>query len=105
MRWWRSLRCALKWSKGSRQALHTHSDLHAVDPKRLSSRVSGDPHCGQRTDSATSTVPVARGCGGAMPYVEQLALAGVAHPVGGPGRATAQRTRDVVEALASQGAS
>ena len=41
---------ALKWSNGSRQERHTHSDLHAVDPNRLDSRVSSDPHCGQRTD-------------------------------------------------------
>ena len=46
---------ALKWSKGSRQLRHTHSDLQAVEPKRLDSRVSGEPHCGQRTDSVRPT--------------------------------------------------
>ena len=67
---------ALKWSKGSRQALHAHSDLQAVDPNRLSSRVSGEPHCGQRTLSVQRHRAGPRGCGGAMPYVEQLAPAG-----------------------------
>src|SRR4051812_31705476 len=42
---------ALKWSNGSRQARQVHNDLHAVEPNLLSSRVSGDPQCGQRTDS------------------------------------------------------
>src|SRR3954449_242931 len=59
---------ALKWSNGSRQALHTHSDLHAVDPNRVSSRVSSDPHCGHLNDRVSETVPPDRvGDGGAMP--------------------------------------
>src|SRR4051794_35641861 len=66
--------CALKWSNGSRHERHTHSDLHAVDPKRLDSRVSGDPHCGHRTDSSTGTGPAA-GPGGATPYDASLAFA------------------------------
>ena len=72
-----SLRCALKWSNGSRQASHTHSDLHAVDPNRDSSRVSGRPHCGQRTDSVTRDRPAgdARASGGAMPYSRSAAPA------------------------------
>src|SRR5512144_2225028 len=63
----------LKWSKGSRQALQTHSDLHAVDPKRESSRVSGDPHWGQRSERVSGTgAPGARGSGGATPYSTSL---------------------------------
>jgi hypothetical protein len=59
---------ALKWSNGSRQESHTHSDLHAVDPNRLSSRVSGEPHCGHRSANVSGTGPVLPRCrGGAMP--------------------------------------
>jgi hypothetical protein len=35
---------ALKWSNGSLHDVHTHKDLHEVEPNRLSSRVSGEPH-------------------------------------------------------------
>ena len=49
----------LKWSNGSRQDRHTHNDLHAVDPNRLDSAVSRLPHCGQRTESVSATVPSA----------------------------------------------
>ena len=61
---------ALKWSNGSRQASHTHIDLHAVEPNRTGSRVSGAPHCGQRTDERDEDRAAggARGRGGgAMP--------------------------------------
>ena len=54
---WSSTQIALKWSKGSRHVLHRHSDLQAVEPNRLSSWVSGLPHCGQRTERATGTGP------------------------------------------------
>jgi hypothetical protein len=57
----------LKWSNGSWQLRHTHSDLQAVDPKRLDSRVSGDPHRGQRTLSGSDTGPPLTAPGGAMP--------------------------------------
>src|SRR6478609_6197353 len=60
--------CALKWSKGSLQSSQTHSDLHAVDPKRLSSWVDPDPHCGHRSESRNGTGPEVRCSGGAMPY-------------------------------------
>src|SRR5579884_2573187 len=49
----------LKRSNGSRQALHRHCALHGVAPKRLTSTVSLDPHCGHSA--------VADGLGGAMP--------------------------------------
>ena len=49
----------LKRSKGSRQSLQRHCDLHGVEPKRLTSSVSVDPHCGQ--------VAVLARSGGAMP--------------------------------------
>src|SRR5512139_650397 len=63
----------LKWSKGSRQALHTHNDLQAVDPNRLNSRVSGDPHSGQRIDRVSGTgAPGSRAVGGATPYSSSL---------------------------------
>jgi len=58
---------ALTWSKGSRQAWHCHSDLQAVEPKWLVSRVSRLPHCGQRTDSVSATGPPAGSCGEAGP--------------------------------------
>ena len=64
---------ALKWSNGSEQERHTHSDLQAVEPKRLVSRVSGLPHCGQRTESARPTGPPRVGEGGATPYAASLA--------------------------------
>ena len=65
----------MKWSKGSRHDWQTHSDLHAVEPKRLDSRVSRLPHWGQRTDRPTDTGPETSrvGCGGAMPYAASLA--------------------------------
>ena len=93
----------LKWSNGSVQALHTHKDLHAVEPKRLSSRVSGDPHCGQRSDrQPTGPPPSARvrvrarlRRHDAVGRAASLAL--VAHPVGGPRRREHQADVDVVE--------
>ena len=49
----------LKRSNGSRQALQRHCALHGVAPKRLTSTVSAEPHCGHSA--------VAEGLGGAMP--------------------------------------
>src|SRR5262245_59377754 len=57
---------ALKWSNGSWQLRHTQSDLQAVEPNRLDSRVSSEPHCGQRTLSDRLT-GLPAGPGGAMP--------------------------------------
>ena len=37
----------LKRSNGSRQDLQRHCALHGVEPKRLTSSVSVEPHCGQ----------------------------------------------------------
>src|SRR6266508_2517157 len=67
---------ALTWSKGSLQALQDHRALHAVDPNRLSSRVSREPHCGHLTASVSATGPVAglTGWGGATPYSSRAAL-------------------------------
>ena len=47
--------CALMWSNGSRHSVQRQSDLHAVDPKRDSSCVAGDPQRGQRTAICSST--------------------------------------------------
>ena len=62
---------ALKWSKGSRQLLQDHSALHAVDPNRLSSRVSSEPHWGhltrQRQHGGASPCR-SRPCPGARPH-------------------------------------
>src|SRR5262245_52411434 len=59
------------WSRGSPQAVHRQSDLHAVEPKRDSSSVAGEPQCGQRTDRRSGTIPGRAagpaGPGGAMP--------------------------------------
>src|SRR5262245_46842302 len=62
------------WSKGSPQAVHRQSDLHAVEPKRDSSSVEGEPQRGQRTDKRSGTTPGRppkppgpAGPGGAMP--------------------------------------
>ena len=43
-------------SNGSRQVVHRRSAVHAVGPKRDSSSVARDPHCGQGTtvDGASS---------------------------------------------------
>ncbi len=49
----------LNRSNGSRQARQRHCALHGVEPKRLSSSVSDEPHCGQ--------VAVRAALGGAMP--------------------------------------
>ena len=49
----------LKRSNGSRQDLQRHCALHGVEPKRLTSTVSVDPHCGHSA--------VADGLGGAIP--------------------------------------
>src|SRR3954465_7257158 len=66
---------ALKWSNGSRHARQTHSDLHAVDPKRLSSWVSGEPQWVHRTLRVSGTTPSrGRVAGGAMPYASSLRL-------------------------------
>ena len=44
--------------------------MHGVEPNRLISRVSVDPHRGHRTDSGIETGPAPgrRAGGGAMPY-------------------------------------
>ena len=49
----------LNRSNGSRQSLQRHCALHGVEPKRLTSSVSVEPHCGQVAALASS--------GGAMP--------------------------------------
>jgi hypothetical protein len=49
----------LKRSNGSRHALQRHCALHGVEPKRLTSTVSLDPHKGH--------CAVADGLGGAIP--------------------------------------
>ncbi len=49
----------LKRSNGSRQVLQRHCALHGVEPKRLTSSVSRDPHSGHSA--------LAEGSGGAMP--------------------------------------
>jgi hypothetical protein len=67
-----------KWSNGSRQPRHRHIALHDVEPKRVSSSVSAEPHCGHATcstgrrPSGTSTGPSARDAGGAIPYASSL---------------------------------
>ena len=58
-RWRPAHQIALKWSKGSRHDWQTHSDLQAVEPNRLDSRVSRLPHWGQRTESGSDTGPSA----------------------------------------------
>src|SRR5690606_1259760 len=58
---------AFTWSNGSWQAEHVHSALHAVEPNRDSSLVSGEPHCGHRTVSCIGTGPEPAGPGGAIP--------------------------------------
>lgn len=62
---------ALKESKGSAQDRQVHSALQGVEPKWLTSRVSGEPQWGQRTENASFTGPLAAcaaGPGGAIPY-------------------------------------
>ena len=56
--------------------MHTQSDLQAVEPKWLDSRVSWLPHCGQRGAMAIDT-GAAESCrpGGAMPYSWSLTRA------------------------------
>jgi len=49
----------LNRSNGSAQARQRHKALHGVEPNRLTSSVSDEPHCGQ--------VAVAAVLGGAMP--------------------------------------
>ena len=74
----------LNESNGSRQSSQRHSALQLVEPKRESSLVRADPHCGQRTDRLSGIEPV--WCvGGAMPAACSLVLACRGHPVGGPG--------------------
>ena len=46
---------ALKWSKGSRQARHTHSDLQAVEPKRL--ELPGVRDCRTAGSARTASSP------------------------------------------------
>ena len=65
----------LKWSNGSRQDRQTHSDLQAVEPNRLDSRVSGLPHCGQRTVRASGTGPSSGAAGRGDAVRRQLAAA------------------------------
>src|SRR3546814_1883555 len=66
---------ALNCSNGSRQSLHTHSDLHEADPNRLLSRVRRLLQRGQRVASGTTTGAscARRGPGGATPYAVSLA--------------------------------
>jgi hypothetical protein len=51
----------LKRSNGSAQERQRHCALQGVDPKRLISSVSADPHCGQATRRSPG------GLGGAIP--------------------------------------
>src|SRR5690606_28832523 len=78
----RHAQISLTCSKGSWQERHRRSALQEVEPKRDTSSVSGEPHCGQGTcrrggSRASGTGPVGR-CGalpgGAIPYSASFRL-------------------------------
>ena len=68
---------SLKWSNGSRQATQRRSALQAVEENRLSSSVSVEPQCGQRTEQASSGTgpPAGRVAGRGRGYAELGELA------------------------------
>jgi hypothetical protein len=93
----------LKWSKGSRQDRQRHIDLQEVDPNRVTSSVSDEPHCGQPTRGPElhQHRPVhPSGRGDAV--LLELAPTVLGHPVRRPGRRQHRAHLDVVPAVGGE---
>src|SRR5207237_1311761 len=73
---WQPRQWHLKWSKGSRHALHRHNALHEVEPNSTRRDVSVELHLTQATASMPKRARRPSPCsGGAIPNALSLTLA------------------------------